>query len=165
MTTSTATLHIGHGYDIHRLIPGKPLVIGGVTIPFEKGFDAHSDGDVLIHALCDALLGAAALGDIGRHFPDTDPQWKGTGSLFFLKQVRALLDKQHYGVVNLDSTVIAQAPRLSPHIEAMQSHLAAALCIPPTAVSIKASTPDGLGVLGKGLAIEAHAVVLIAGQR
>ena len=154
-------IRIGHGYDVHAFAPGDALVLGGVRIPFNKAFAAHSDGDVLIHALCDALLGAAALGDIGRHFPDTDPQYKGIDSRQLLHHVIALLQQRGYRVLNVDSTIIAQAPKMAPHIEAMQNHLAIDLQIDVGQVNVKATTTEKLGFAGRSEGIAVHAVVLI----
>ena len=154
-------IRIGHGYDVHAFAPGDALVLGGVRIPFNKAFAAHSDGDVLIHALCDALLGAAALGDIGRHFPDTDPQYKGIDSRQLLHHVVALLQQRGYRVLNVDSTIIAQAPKMAPHIEAMQNHLAIDLQIDVGQVNVKATTTEKLGFAGRSEGIAVHAVVLI----
>ena len=152
---------IGHGYDAHRFAPGTKLVLGGVAVEFDRGLAAHSDGDVLIHALCDALLGAAGLGDIGRHFPDTSPELAGIDSRILLRRVGALLDERGFGVVNADVTVIAQAPRLGPHLARMRARLASDLGIEPERVNVKATTTEGMGFTGRGEGIAAHAVVLI----
>ena len=152
---------IGHGYDAHRLAPGAKLVLGGVAIEFDRGLAAHSDGDVLVHALCDALLGAAGLGDIGRHFPDTSPEFAGIDSRILLRRVVALLRDRGFAVVNADTTVIAQAPRLAPHLAAMRAHLAADLDVGTDAVNVKATTTEGMGFTGRGEGIAAHAVALI----
>ena len=152
---------IGHGYDAHRFAPGTTLVLGGVAVEFDRGLAAHSDGDVLIHALCDALLGAAGLGDIGRHFPDTSPELAGIDSRILLRRVGALLDERGFGVVNADVTVIAQAPRLGPHLARMRARLASDLGIEPERVNVKATTTEGMGFTGRGEGIAAHAVVLI----
>ena len=154
-------IRIGHGYDAHRLAAGARLVLGGVAIEFDRGLAAHSDGDVLIHALCDALLGAAGLGDIGRHFPDTNPELAGIDSRILLRRVAALLDEQGFRVVNADVTVIAQAPRLAPHLPGMRANLAADLGVEPAAVNVKATTTEGMGFSGRGEGIAAHAVVSI----
>ena len=154
---------IGHGYDAHRFGPGDHLILGGVRIAHSQGLVAHSDGDVLIHAVCDALLGAAALGDIGRHFPDTDPAWKGADSRDLLRRVVAQLADRGWRVVNLDSTVVAQAPRLGPHIETMCANLAADLGVAREAVNVKATTTERMGFTGREEGIAAHAVVLIGG--
>lgn len=151
----------GIGYDVHRFVAGRPLVLGGLDIPFAKGLDGHSDADVLLHALMDAVLGAAALGDIGRHFPPGDPAYKGISSLALFRRVRALLADHGWQVVNLDATVIAEAPRLAPYAAAMQAAIAEAAGIPPSAVSIKATTNEGLGFLGRGEGIAAIAVATI----
>lgn len=154
-------LRIGHGFDVHRFGPGDHLIIGGVAIPFTHGFVAHSDGDVLLHAISDALLGACALGDIGRHFPDTDPAWAGADSRDLLRRVLALVSAEGYRVGNIDATVIAQAPKLAPHAAAMCQHIAADLQLPLTAVNVKASTSERLGFTGRGEGIAAAAVVLL----
>ena len=154
-------IRIGHGYDAHRLAAGARLVLGGVAIEFDRGLTAHSDGDVLIHALCDALLGAAGLGDIGRHFPDTNPELAGIDSRILLRRVAALLDERGFRVVNADVTVIAQAPRLAPHLPGMRANLAADLGVEPAAVNVKATTTEGMGFSGRGEGIAAHAVVSI----
>lgn len=154
-------MRIGHGYDVHRLVEGRKLILGGVFIPWEKGLLGHSDADVLLHALMDALLGAAALGDIGKHFPDTDERYRGADSMALLRQVRGILSDQGFTVGNVDCTVLAQRPKLSPHILQMRENIAAALEIPVDRVSVKATTEEGLGFTGEGLGIAAHAVVLI----
>ena len=154
-------MRIGHGYDVHRLVEGRKLILGGVEIPWEKGLLGHSDADVLTHALMDALLGAAALGDIGKLFPDKDPAWEGADSIELLKQVSALLRERGYSVSNVDCTVIAQRPKLAPHIPAMRQRLAAAMGLETDRVSVKATTEEGLGFSGEGLGIAAHAVALI----
>jgi 2-C-methyl-D-erythritol 2,4-cyclodiphosphate synthase len=158
-------MRIGQGFDAHALVAGRKLVIGGVEIPHDKGLAGHSDADVLIHALCDALLGAAALGDIGAHFPDTDPRYKGIDSRRLLREVAALLARNRYRVVNVDATIIAQAPRMAPHIPAMRAHLAADLGIDAGAVSVKAKTTEKLGFVGRGEGIAAEAVVLLDSPR
>ena len=154
-------IRIGHGYDAHRFAPGAKLVLGGVAIEFECALAAHSDGDVLIHALCDALLGAAGLGDIGRHFPDTSPEFTGVDSRVLLRRVVALLSERGFGVVNADVTAIAQAPRLAPHLGEMRTNLASDLGIEPGGVNVKATTTEGMGFTGRGEGIAAHAVALI----
>ena len=154
-------MRIGHGYDVHALTEGRELIIGGVNIPYEKGLMGHSDADVLIHAVCDALLGAAALGDIGYHFPDSDPKYKGISSLKLLSYVGQLLKENGYGVVNIDSTVIAQAPKLAPFIAGMRRNIADALGVDSDLVSVKATTEEHLGFTGKGEGISTHAVCLI----
>lgn len=154
-------IRIGHGYDVHRLVEGRALVLGGVTIPFEKGLLGHSDADVLTHAIMDALLGAAALGDIGTHFPDNDPAYAGADSVKLLKNVVSLLAKNGYRIGNIDATVLAQAPKLKPYIPTMCETLADACGLPLDAVSVKATTEEGLGFTGSGEGIAAHAVCLI----
>ena len=153
---------IGIGYDIHRLVEGRKLVLGGVEIAFEKGLLGHSDSDVLTHAVCDALLGAAGLGDIGTHFPDSDPKWRDASSLEFLSRVVSLVGERRYVVVNVDSVVIAERPKLAPHIDAMRGALAASLEIDIDRISIKAKTNEGLESVGRNEAIAAQAVVLLA---
>lgn len=152
---------IGIGNDLHRLIAGRKLIVGGVRIPFEKGPAGHSDGDALSHAACDALLGAAAFGDIGRHFPDTSPEWRNASSLVFLRRVRQMLDEAGCRIVNLDVTIGLEQPKLAPHIPAMRKKVARALGISIEQVSVKAKTGESLGVIGRGEAIRADAVALI----
>ena len=152
---------IGHGYDVHQFAENRALILGGVDIPYEKGLLGHSDADVLLHAISDALLGAAALGDIGKHFPDTDERYKGADSLLLLQEVAELLKKEGYGVVNIDATVIAQKPKLAPHIPQMRENIARACGLETDAVSVKATTEEGLGFTGALLGISAHAVCLI----
>ena len=154
-------LRIGHGYDVHRLTEGRALILGGVTIPYEKGLLGHSDADVLTHAVMDALLGAAALGDIGKLFPDTDAAYAGISSILLLERVAERLREAGYAVVNLDATVLAQAPKLAPYRERMRENLARALSLDASRVSVKATTEEGLGFTGSGEGIAAHAVVLI----
>lgn len=154
-------MRIGHGYDVHRLVEGRKLILGGVEIPFEKGLLGHSDADVLLHALMDAMLGAAALGDIGMHFPDSDPVYAGADSMKLLSCVARLLREHGHRVVNLDCTVLAQRPKLRPYIPSMIRNIAETLSIPEDCVSVKATTEEGLGFTGEGLGIAAHAVVLI----
>ncbi len=154
-------MRIGHGYDVHRLVEGRSLIIGGVNIPHETGLLGHSDADVLLHAISDALLGAAALGDIGKLFPDTDPKYKGADSLVLLRRVKTHLATAGYRVENVDATVIAQAPKMAPHIPKMRSNIARALGVELSAVSVKATTEEGLGFSGEKLGIAAHAVCLI----
>lgn len=154
-------LRIGHGYDVHRLVPDRSLVIGGVTIPYEKGLLGHSDADVLLHAICDALLGALALGDIGKHFPDSDPAYKNIDSRILLSHTAALIREKGWQIGNIDATVVAQAPRLSPYILKMRETVAAALDLELDAISIKATTEEHLGFTGEGLGIAAHAVCLL----
>ena len=154
-------MRIGHGYDVHRLTPGRKLILGGVDIPHHLGLMGHSDADVAAHALCDALLGAAALGDIGQHFPDTDPAYAGADSLVLLGRVMGLLREEGWRVENADLTILAQKPKLKPHIPQMRQNLARAMGVPVTAVSVKATTEEGLGFTGREEGIAAHAVVLI----
>ena len=154
-------MRIGHGYDVHRLVEDRKLILGGVDIPYEKGLLGHSDADVLTHAVMDALLGAAALGDIGKHFPDSDEKYKGADSIELCKHVSELLLKKGYKPINVDATVVAQAPKLAPHIEQMRKNLAAALMIPTDSVNVKATTEEHLGFTGEKLGISAHAVCLI----
>ncbi len=153
---------IGHGYDVHPLVSGRKLILGGVDIPHDKGLQGHSDADALIHAVCDACLGAAALGDIGRHFPDTDARYRGIDSRELLRHVRAQLAARGFVVVNVDSTIIAQAPRLAPHIPQMVENLTADLGVAPGQVNVKATTTERLGFAGRQEGIAAHAVVLLA---
>ena len=152
---------IGQGYDVHRLTEGRALVLGGVTVPWEKGLLGHSDADVLTHAVMDALLGAAGLGDIGKHFPDTDPAYKGADSLKLLARVAALLEERGYAVGNVDATILAQRPKLAPHIPAMRENLAWVMGISPDQVNVKATTEEGLGFTGSGEGMAAHAVCLL----
>ncbi|WP_299235223.1 2-C-methyl-D-erythritol 2,4-cyclodiphosphate synthase [uncultured Halomonas sp.] len=154
-------MRIGHGFDVHRFGEGDHLMIGGVAVPFERGFVAHSDGDVLLHAVSDALLGACALGDIGRHFPDTDPAWKGADSRDLLRRVVALVHQAGYRVGNLDATLMAQAPKMAPHVEAMAANVAADLGVEREAVNVKATTTERLGFSGRGEGIAAEAVALL----
>ena len=152
---------VGIGIDCHRLVQGRALVLGGISIPFEKGLDGHSDADVLTHAICDALLGAAAAGDIGRHFPPDDPEFKGISSIVLLKRVVAIVAESGYGPASVDATVVAEQPKLAGHIPAMSAKLAEAMAISPSAVSIKATTTEGTGPEGEGIAITAHAVAVL----
>ncbi len=154
-------MRIGHGYDAHRLSPGRMLVLGGVSIPHERGLAAHSDGDVLIHALCDALLGAAGLGDIGRHFPDSDAQYAGIDSRVLLRRAMELIGASRMRVGNVDITMVAQAPRLSPYIDQMRAYLAADLGIAENRVNIKATTTEGMGFTGRAEGIACYAVALL----
>ncbi len=154
-------MRIGNGYDVHKLVRGRRLILGGVEIPFHLGLDGHSDADVLLHAITDALLGAAALQDIGFHFPDTDPKYKGISSLRLLKKAAELLDEKGYRIVNIDATIIAQQPKLRPYIGEMIQNIAQALQIEQEAVNVKATTEEGLGFTGAGLGISASAVCLI----
>ena len=154
-------MRVGQGFDAHPLVTGRSLIIGGVHIAFEKGLDGHSDADVLLHAVCDALLGAAALGDIGRHFPDTDPRYNGADSRTLVREVAKLLRDGQYHVVNLDSTIIAQAPRMAPHIPAMIANIASDLGIGRERVNVKAKTTERMGYTGRGEGIAAEAIALI----
>lgn len=157
-------MRIGNGFDVHAFAPGRPLVLGGVVIPFDRGLAGHSDADVLLHAVCDAILGALALGDIGMHFPDTDPTWKGADSRVLLRHVMALARGRGFAIGNLDVTVIAQVPKLSPHVPAMRSLLAADLATESENISIKATTTERLGFTGREEGIAALATVLLQGQ-
>lgn len=154
-------MRIGHGYDVHRLTENRKLILGGVEIPYEKGLLGHSDADVLLHAVSDALLGAAAMGDIGHLFPDTDDRWKGADSLKLLETVVKAVKEKGYSVGNIDATVLAQAPKLAPYIEDMRNNIAKACSIDVDSVSVKATTEEGLGFTGTGQGIAAHAVALI----
>jgi 2-C-methyl-D-erythritol 2,4-cyclodiphosphate synthase len=158
-------VRIGHGYDVHALVSGRALILGGVNIPYEKGLLGHSDADVLLHAVCDALLGAAALGDIGTHFPDTDPAYDGADSMILTKKVVDLIKSKGYTVNNIDCTVIAQAPKLAPYITQMKENIASVCCVPPDAVNVKATTEEHLGFTGLGQGISAHAVCTVNSQR
>lgn len=157
-------LRIGEGWDIHALVPGRKLIIGGVEIPHTLGLLGHSDADVLLHAITDALLGAAALGDIGSHFPDTDPEFKGADSVVLLTEAARRVRARGYEIGNIDSTVIAQAPRLAPHIPGMRARIAAALGLHEDQVNVKAKTAERMGPVGQGLAIEARAATLLVGR-
>ena len=154
-------MRIGMGYDVHRLVEGREMVIGGVKIPYEKGLLGHSDADVLLHAISDALLGAAALGDIGKHFPDSDPAYKGISSLILLQKVGELLAESGYLIENIDSTIIAQAPKMRPHIDTMRQNIADALELNVNQVNVKATTEEGLGFTGTGEGISAQAVCIL----
>ncbi len=151
----------GIGYDLHRLAAGRKLVLGGIEVPFEKGSVGHSDGDALAHAICDALLGAAGLGDIGTHFPDTDPKWKNAHSLRFLEHVRGLLAERHLRIMHLDAIVITERPKLGPHFSAMREALAQALGIETSRINLKAKTNEGVGAVGRGEAIAAQAIATV----
>lgn len=155
-------MRIGQGFDVHALVSGRPLIIGGVTIPYEKGLAGHSDADVLLHAVTDALLGAAGLGDIGRHFPDTDEKYRGADSRVLLREAAARVRAAGYRVCNIDATIIAQAPKMAPHIEAMARNIAADVELDVTCVNIKAKTTERLGFTGRGEGIAAEAVTLLA---
>lgn len=154
-------MRIGMGYDVHKLVEGRDLILGGVNIPYEKGLLGHSDADVIIHAIMDALLGAAALADIGKHFPDTDPKYKGISSILLLKEVGKLLADNNYRICNIDATIIAQAPKLRPFIDIMNKNVADALEIDISKVNIKATTEEGLGFTGSGKGISAQAICLL----
>ena len=154
-------MRVGHGYDVHRLAEGRKLILGGVEIPWEKGLLGHSDADVLLHALMDAILGAAALGDIGQHFPDSDERYAGADSLRLLAEVARLLNEAGYRLVNADCTILAQRPKLMPHLPQMRANIARALEADVDAISVKATTEEGLGFTGDGSGMAAHAVVLI----
>jgi 2-C-methyl-D-erythritol 2,4-cyclodiphosphate synthase len=151
----------GIGYDLHRLAEGRKLIVGGVELPFEKGPVGHSDGDVLAHALCDALLGGAGLGDIGTHFPDTDAKWKGANSLLFLEHAKRLLDEKHFAIEHVDAVVITEKPKLVPHFPKMREALAKALGIPAEKIHLKAKTNEGVDAIGRGEAIAAHVVATL----
>jgi 2-C-methyl-D-erythritol 2,4-cyclodiphosphate synthase len=154
-------MRIGMGYDVHRLVEGRDLIIGGVTIPYEKGLLGHSDADVLLHAVMDALLGAAALGDIGKHFPDTDPEYEGISSVKLLQKTGELLEENNFLIENIDTTIIAQAPKMRPYIDTMRENIAKALCIEVSQVNVKATTEEGLGFTGSGEGISANAVCML----
>ncbi len=158
------TPRIGYGYDVHRLTEGRPLVLGGVTIPWEKGLLGHSDADVMLHALMDALLGAAALGNIGHLFPDSDQRYRGIDSRKLLRQVAVLLEQEGYAVGNVDLTLVAQRPKIAPYIDDMRTNIAADLGVSITRVSVKATTEEGLGFTGTGEGMAAHAVALLVGR-
>ena len=156
-----STIRIGQGFDVHQLVEGRQLIIGGVTIPYDKGLLGHSDADVLLHAICDALIGAAALGDIGKHFSDSDPRYKNIDSRVLLRNVHSLLESNEYKIINIDATIIAQAPKLAPHIPAMISNIAQDLNIHISNINIKAKTAERLGAIGRQEGIVAEAVCLI----
>ena len=158
-------MRVGLGYDVHKLVEGRDLIIGGVQIPYEKGLLGHSDADVLLHAIMDALLGAAALGDIVKHFPDTDSKYKGISSIKILEYVRELIDDELYVVGNIDATIIAQRPKMAPYIEQMKKHVADALAIEVSQVNIKATTEEGLGFTGSGEGISSQAVCMLSSIR
>lgn len=159
------SFRIGHGYDVHRLVEGRPLILGGVQIPYEKGLLGHSDADCLLHAIMDAVLGALGLGDIGKHFPDTDEKLAGIDSRLLVGRVAMLMREKQYGVLNIDATVIAQRPKLAPYLEEMKSIIASLLSVETGAVNIKATTEEGLGFSGRGEGIAAHAVCLLTKQK
>jgi 2-C-methyl-D-erythritol 2,4-cyclodiphosphate synthase len=151
----------GIGYDLHRLAEGRKLIVGGIELPFEKGPVGHSDGDVLAHALCDALLGAAGLGDIGTHFPDSDPKWKGANSLVFLEHAKKLLDDKHLAIEHVDAVVITEQPKLGPHFPKMREALGRALGVSPEKIHLKAKTNEGVDAIGRGEAIAAHVIATL----
>ncbi len=154
-------MRVGMGYDVHKLVEGRKLILGGVEVPYEKGLLGHSDADVLLHAIMDALLGAAALGDIGKHFPDTDERFKGVSSMVLLDEVKKLLDENFFFIENIDATIIAQAPKLRPYIEEMETNIADCLGIPKNRVNVKATTEEKLGFTGAGLGISSQAICLL----
>ena len=154
----------GIGYDLHRLEEGRKLIVGGIELPFDKGPVGHSDGDVLAHALCDALLGAAGLGDIGTHFPDTDPKWKGANSMLFLEHARKLVDEKHLAIEHIDAVVIAEKPKLGPHFPKMRGALAKALSVGPEQINLKAKTNEGVDAIGRGGAIAAYVVATLTSR-
>lgn len=154
-------MRIGHGYDVHRLVEDRPLILGGIQIPFDRGLLGHSDADVLLHAVCDALLGAAALGDIGKHFPDSDAAFKGINSRILLKKTAALIKEKGYKIVNIDATILAQKPKLAEYIEKMRENIAEDCSLPLDSVSVKATTEEGLGFTGSLEGIAVHSVCLI----
>lgn len=157
-------MRIGSGYDVHQLVEGRALIVGGVTIPYDKGLLGHSDGDVLLHAIMDSLIGAMALGDIGKHFPDTDPAYKGADSMVLMGHVKKLMDEEGYELGNLDATIIAQRPKMAPHIDAMRAKVADILGVAVNQVNIKATTEEGLGFTGEGLGISAQSVALLVSK-
>jgi len=154
-------MRVGMGYDVHRLVEGRDLIIGGVNIPYEKGLLGHSDADVLLHAISDALLGAAAMGDIGKHFPDSDPAYKGISSIILLEKVGELLEKDGFIIENIDATIIAQAPKMRPHIDTMRENIANALHLDIRQVNVKATTEEGLGFTGSGEGISSQAICML----
>ena len=158
----SSKMRTGIGYDLHRLEEGRPLIVGGIELPFDKGPVGHSDGDVLAHALCDALLGAAGLGDIGTHFPDTDPKWEGANSLLFLEHARKLLDEKHFAIEHVDAVVITEKPKLGPHFPKMREALARALGVSSGHIHLKAKTNEGVDAIGRGEAIAAHVVATLS---
>ena len=159
------SIRIGHGYDVHRLVEGRDLILGGIKIPYTKGLLGHSDADVLLHAVCDSLLGAVALGDIGKHFPDNDEKYKGADSLALTERVCEMIRERGFHVGNVDATVLAQAPKLAPFIEEMRENIARALKVDISCVSVKATTEEGLGFTGEGLGIAAHAVCILCSDQ
>ena len=156
------SIRCGIGYDLHRLADGRKLMIGGIEVPFDKGPVGHSDGDVLAHALCDALFGAAALGDIGKHFPDSDPQWKGANSLKFLEHARRLLDEARFSIEFIDAVIILERPKLGPHFPQMRDALAKSLGVPPEKIHLKAKTNEGVDAVGRGEAIACHVIATLS---
>jgi len=158
------TVRVGNGFDVHALVEGRPLILGGVTVPYARGLAGHSDADVLLHAICDALLGALALGDLGAHFPDTDPRWKGADSRVLLRHVVALVRERGWEAGNVDTTIIAQEPKLAPHVRAMAANIAADLGCAADRVSVKATTTERLGLTGRGEGIAALASVLVVAR-
>lgn len=154
-------VRVGSGYDVHRLVEGRKLILGGVEIPYEKGLLGHSDADVLLHAICDALLGAAGLGDLGRHFPDSAPKYKGISSLLLLEEVQRLLSETGFQINNIDATIVAEKPKMAPHVPAMLANIAAAVKVDRSAINVKATTTEGLGFAGRGEGIAAYAVCTI----
>ena len=154
----------GIGYDLHRLAAGRPLIVGGIELPFDKGPVGHSDGDVLAHALCDALLGAAGLGDIGTHFPDTDPKWKGANSLLFLARAKKLLEEKHFAIEHVDAVIITEKPKLGSHFPKMREALAKSLGVPVEKIHLKAKTNEGVDAIGRGEAIAAHVVATLVSR-
>lgn len=158
-------MRIGMGYDVHRLVEDRELIIGGVKIPYEKGLLGHSDADVLLHAIMDALLGAASLGDIGKHFPDSDPEYKGISSILLLEKVGKMLEENMFLIENIDATIIAQAPKMRPYIDTMRENIAKALCIDISQVNVKATTEEGLGFTGEGLGISSQAICMLTTPR
>lgn len=159
----TGNIRVGHGYDVHRLVAGRPLVLGGVPVPYEKGLLGHSDADVLLHALIDALLGAAALGDIGTLFPDSDPSYQNANSRALLRHVATLLEQAGFVIGNVDTILVAQQPKIAPFVPQMRANIAADLSVPLTAVSVKATTEEGLGFTGSGVGMAAYAVAVLRG--
>ena len=164
MAAANSSMRVGQGFDVHALVTGRKLIIGGVDIPYEKGLDGHSDADVLLHAITDALFGAAGLGDIGRHFPDTDARYKGADSRELLRECGRKLAAAGFAIVNIDSTIIAQAPKMAPHIPGMQANIAADLGLEVAAVNVKAKTTERLGFTGRGEGIAAEAIALVVAK-
>ncbi len=158
-------MRVGLGYDVHPLVKGRPMIIGGVTIPFEKGLSGHSDADVLLHAIGDALLGAAALGDLGKHFPDTEPAYANFSSLLLLREINGLLIKNNYHIINIDATIVIEKPKMAPHIESMRKNIAACLHIDIAVISVKATTSEGMSFVGKGAGVAVQAIALIGSMK